>query len=123
MATRSPAAERKTKLEKTKTKAVKQLRAEAVATGLLPHEWLLRVSRGEAVPVRRWAIKYGKDGREVSRTLVEEEAYADLGVRIECAKAAAPFYAPRLATQTVVVRGNNEQVAKALLELSSKLPD
>jgi len=50
-------------------------REKAASTGELPHEFLLRVARGDAV-----------DG-----------AVPTLAQRIDAAKAAAPYYAPRLA--------------------------
>lgn len=76
-------------------------RHEAMASGMLPHEWLLKVSRGEGIPHKSWKIKYGKDGIESGRELVEEDVYADFPTRIDAAKAAAPFYAPKLANQIV----------------------
>lgn len=55
-------------------KASRETRERAAASGLLPHEFLLAVTRGEAV-----------DGYVPS--------FAE---RLEAAKAAAPFYAPKL---------------------------
>ena len=78
-----------------------QAREEAAASGLLPHEWLLKVARGEPIPHKQWKITYDKSGNELSRELVEVEVYADFATRIDAAKAAAPYYAPRLATQQV----------------------
>jgi len=78
-----------------------QAREEAAAAGLLPHEWLLKVARGEPIPHKQWKIIYDKKGNELSRELVEVEVYADFATRIDAAKAAAPYYAPRLATQQV----------------------
>jgi len=54
-------------------------REEAAATGELPHQVLLRVSRGESI-----------DGHKPS--------FAE---RMDAAKAAAPYYAPKLAATTV----------------------
>jgi hypothetical protein len=78
-----------------------QARKEAAAAGLLPHEWLLKVARGEPIPHKQWKIIYDRNGNELSRELVEVEVYADFATRIDAAKAAAPYYAPRLATQQV----------------------
>lgn len=103
-------------------------KAQAVAiklakeSGLLPHEWLLKVARGEAVPHKQWKVKYDKSGNEISRELVEVEFYADFATRIDAAKAAAPYYAPRLASQVLNVKGGNEAVAKALADIAEKLP-
>ena len=105
--------------QKITTKA----REEAMATGLLPHEWLLKVARGEAVPHKRWKIIYDKQGNEKGKELVEEDYYADFPTRIDAAKAAAPFYAPKLAVQTVSIgTGSTDIVAQTLKEIAEKLP-
>jgi len=82
-------------------KITAQAREEAKATGLLPHEWLLMVARGEPIEQKRWDIKYDKKGNVVSKELVTDIVYPDLPMRQDSAKAAAPFYAPKLASQTV----------------------
>ena len=97
-------------------------REAARETGLLPHEWLLKVSRGEPIEQKRWNIIRDDAGQEISRELVTEIVYADFGTRMDAAKAAAPFYAPRLATQTVSVQGGNEAVAEALKMMAERLP-
>ena len=97
-------------------------RESATETGLLPHEWLLKVSRGEAIEQKRWVTKYDKNGKEVSRELVTEQVYADFPTRIDASKAAAPFYAPKLAVQTVSVVGNSDAVAATLKDIAEKLP-
>ena len=60
-------------------------REAAREKGLLPHEFLLAVTRGE--PIR------DKDGTETKPTMAQ---------RMEAAKAAAPYYAPRMATVEVI---------------------
>lgn len=115
----------------TQQKVTTQARLEAAQAGLLPHEWLLKVARGEPVPHTKWKITYhAKTGEELKRELVHEEYYADFGVRIDAAKAAAPFYAPRLATQTVTVHGNlgltkltDEELKDELLTLIKEMPE
>jgi len=97
-------------------------REAAMETGLLPHEWLLMVSRGEGIKHKRWVVKYDAKGNEKSRELVEEEVYADFPTRIDAAKAASPYYAPRLAVQTVSVSGNSDAVAETLKSIAEKLP-
>lgn len=70
--------------------------------GELPHEFLLRVARGQK-------IQHGEDpitGEPLFFQPSREE-------RIDCAKAAAPYFAPRLSA-TEVIRGIDDQ---ALLEL------
>lgn len=98
-------------------------RAEAAESGLLPHEWLLKVSRGEPVEQKRWKIIYDKQGNEKSRELITEEVYADFPTRLDAAKAAAPFYAPRLAVQQVKVGSDTgNAVAETLKSIAEQLP-
>tara|TARA_R110000868_G_scaffold71284_1_gene208962 strand:- start:582 stop:962 length:381 start_codon:yes stop_codon:yes gene_type:complete len=97
----------------------------AQETGLLPHEWLLAVSRGEGIVHKRWVVKHDTKGKEVSRDLVEEVIYADFPTRIDASKAAAPFYAPKLAAQTVTTPGNpsgSNATADALKAIAAVLP-
>lgn len=77
-------------------------RQAAMATGLLPHEWLLKVARGEMVQQQI-------PTRDVETGVVTyelREVYPDLETRLDAAKAAAPFYAPKLATQNVNMKGS-----------------
>ncbi|CAB4172119.1 hypothetical protein UFOVP931_46 [uncultured Caudovirales phage] len=104
------------------SKVTAKAKQAAMETGLLPHEWLLQVSRGEGIKHKRWVVKYDKNGKEVSRDLVEEEIYADFPTRIDAAKAASPFYAPKLAVQTVSVTGNSDAVSETLKAIAEKLP-
>ena len=104
------------------SKVTSKAKQAAMETGLLPHEWLLQVSRGEGIRHKRWVVKYDKQGKEVSRDLVEEEVYADFPTRIDAAKAASPFYAPKLAVQTVSVTGNSDAVSETLKAIAGKLP-
>lgn len=104
------------------SKVTAKAKQAAMETGLLPHEWLLLVSRGEGIKHKRWVVKYDDKGNEKSRDLVEEEVYADFPTRIDAAKAASPFYAPKLAVQTVSVSGNSNAVAETLKSIAEKLP-
>lgn len=100
-----------------------EARKAAAETGLLPHEWLLKVSRGEPIEQKRWVVVYDKNGKEKSRELVTDEVYADFPTRIDAAKAAAPFYAPKLAVQQVNVKGGDSSlVAETMKEIAEKLP-
>lgn len=59
-----------------------EARERAAKTGELPHEFLLRVARGEEI-----------DGNKPT--------FAD---RLDAAKAAAPYYAPKLSSSNVTLR-------------------
>lgn len=67
-------------------KMSKKAREEAAKTGELPHEYLLRISRGEEI-----------DGYKPTFT-----------ERMDAAKAAAPYFAPRLSTTDVNARVRRE---------------
>lgn len=58
--------------------------------GELPHEFLWRISRGE--PIEGWYFDQKK--KKHCRTTL----HPTLDQRIDCAKAAAPYFAPRLST-------------------------
>lgn len=104
-------------------KVTAKAREAAMETGLLPHEWLLKVSRGEGIEHKRWKIIYDKNGNEKSRELITEEVYADFPTRLDAAKAAAPFYAPRLAVQQVKVGPDTgNAVAETLKLIAEQLP-
>ena len=63
-------------------------REAAVATGELPHEFLLRVSRGG--PITDVVAREG-----IYEAVERTPTFAE---RVDAAKAAAPFYAPKLAS-------------------------
>jgi hypothetical protein len=65
----------------------------AQATGILPHEWLLNVMRG----AQKIKDVYAKDG-----AIVEIERLPSFEEQLDAAKAAAPFYAPKLAAKAVI---------------------
>jgi len=104
------------------SKVTAKAREAAMETGLLPHEWLLKVSRGEPIEQKRWKIIYDKQGNEKGRELITEEVYADFPTRIDAAKAASPYYAPRLAVQNVSITGNTDAVSETLKSIAEKLP-
>jgi hypothetical protein len=89
---------------------------------MLPHEWLLSVARGDPIEQKRWKVKFDKQGNELSRELITEMIQPDFALRTDAAKAAAPYYAPRLAVQTIGVTPNSDAVAEALKDLAKKLP-
>jgi hypothetical protein len=97
------------------------------ADKLLPHELLLKIAHGECFRIRRLVIVYFKSGaqkgQEKERKWIEEDYYPSFTEQVDAAKAAAPYYAPRLATQVIKT---DEQTADALTavmkELSKKLP-
>ena len=102
--------------------------ADDVQDGDLPHQILLRAARGEPFiriveSVEHSTRSYSSDSDESTTTVVEELYYPTYAERIDAAKAAAPYYAPRLATQIISSGDNNaENVIEAMKLLAAKLP-
>jgi len=102
----------------------------ASMSGKLPHEILLDIARGEPIVHKVWVSKRDKkgnvirdeDGHEIQE-LVERIHYADFAMRVDAAKAAAPFYAPRLAAQQVNL-GNLDpkDIVTTMAKLAERLP-
>ena len=99
-------------------------REEAKAMGLLPHEWLLKVMRGEPIEQRYYLDILDKKGNRLGRELIIEEIYPDLPMRHDAAKAAAPYYAPKLASHSVDMAGSlalqkmsDEEIDSAIADL------
>ena len=69
-------------------------------TELLPHQFLLKIARGEPIPQIFTSIVTRPDGVQ---EIVHEEGivYPDIDFRADAAKACAPYYAPRLSAVQV----------------------
>lgn len=105
-------------------RASRDYRVAAKESGLLPHEWLLKVARGEGIEHTFYKIEYDKNGIEKSRKIVTELYFADMSTRMDAAKAAAPYYAPKLALQQIQVNNPTDPaaIANTFKELAAKLP-
>lgn len=79
----------------------KVAKAAAAEAGLLPHEWLLLIARGEPIPHKQWRLLYDAEGNEIGRELVQIDYYADFPTRVDAAKSAAPYYAAKKTQQIV----------------------
>ena len=106
----------------------RQARAEAAKQGLLPHEWLLKVMRGEAIEQRIWVDVLDKKQMVVGRELKTIQYYPPFAERLDAAKSAAPFYAPKLSVRQIDLRGvlgltqmSDEELDKALVEMAKQL--
>lgn len=109
-------------------KAQEAAKSKAIKDGyLLPHEILLKAANGECFKQKKLHIIYHargpKKGQEKERKWVEEDYWPTVNEQMDAAKAAAPYFAPKLAAQTI---GTDENTADALTEvmkqLASKLP-
>lgn len=104
-----------------------QAKEQSAYTGELPHEWLARVARGDTIRQKRLVIVYynsgPKKGEEKERVYIEEDYQPSFSERSEAARAAAPFFAPRLATQTVKTDDKTtEALTQAFHALAGRLP-
>jgi len=94
---------------------------------LLPHEILLKAANGECFQQRRLHIIYHgrgpNKGKEKERRWVEEDYWPSVSEQIDAAKAAAPYFVPRLAAQTIGTDGNTaDALTEVMKQLASKLP-
>ena len=105
----------------SRQKLTTQARADAMAMGLLPHEWLLKITRGEAIEQRSYIVKRDRNGKIKSKELVIEDVYPNLEQRIDCAKAAASYYAPKLSTQQVTASLGLSANPDEVQEVASKI--
>lgn len=100
------------------SRMAKEAREQARLTGMLPHEILLSMARGE--PQER-AVIDPATGKQTGRTW----QVPDLEQSKDAAKAAAPYYAPKISTVEVITNVSDEQldefIARAAAEAGISL--
>ncbi len=101
------------RLPGSKNKLTVAARQLAESSGSLPHEVLLLICRGEVK--LRDVVKQGDQ-------FVEIERWPTVDERIRAAAAAAPFYAPKFAAQTLVVQSSAKSVIDELMEAVTASP-
>lgn len=86
-------------------------REAARLTGELPHEFLLRVTRGEIIaqPVR---MESGE-----TKTVYQ---IPDLPMRIDAAKSAAPYFAPKLSAVQFLSQSTDDELDQLIAGLASE---
>lgn len=89
------------------------VRAKAVRTGKLPHEILLDIARGEPIDHHVWDHE--------KKAYVKRSIYPPWEDRVDAAKAAAPFYAPRLAASVVKTPGSQDPSGMSDKQLNDEL--
>lgn len=93
------------------SKIAKAARINALATGELPHEFLLRVSRGEVITRR----VIGEDGKV---TEIREDY--DFPMRMDAAKSAAPYFAPKISTVEVIHGVPDDELDNIIAQLAAQ---
>lgn len=76
------------------SKIAEEAREKAKSTGQLPHEFLLSIARGEAI--------FREEIDPASGRVVKVQEQYDFDARKDAAKAAAPYYAPKISTVEVI---------------------
>lgn len=84
------------------SRLAREAREKAQATGLLPHEILLSIARGE---VQDELVVDPVEGRMVRRYFTPE-----FDKRVDAAKAAAPYYAPKISTVEVIAGVSDDEL-------------
>ena len=86
----------------TESKLLKKLAlVGAKDEGMQPHEFLKHIMNGHPVKQKSLVTTYNAAGVEQDKVLIEEDIYPSLEVRLEAAKCAAPYYAPKLSAQAI----------------------
>lgn len=93
------------------SKIAAQARERAQETGQLPHEILLDMARGEP----QLQIEVDAQGRRT-----EKWVSIDLDARRDAAKAAAPYYAPKISTVEVIGGVADEQLDEFIARLAAE---
>jgi len=99
------------------------VKLRAYESGALPHEILLSIARGEAMQIMRKVTSTDVKGQEFEEW-VEDIYFPSVSERIDAAKSAAPYYTPKLASQTV--RNESEglqRIASVFNDIAGNLPD
>ena len=93
-------------------KVTREAREEAQRTGLLPHEILLSMARGEP----QAEFVYNELTQEVTKRLVT----LDIDQRKDAAKAAAPYYAPKISTVEVITGVPDAELDAIIAQLAAE---
>ena len=90
--------------------------SELIATqdfGELPHEFLLRICRGELI--EHGTVIDPNTGEEVPAYV--QPSFSE---RIDCAKYAAPFFAAKLSSVEILKGSNNDELDAVIAELATQ---
>ena len=94
------------------SKIAKAAREKAIATGELPHEFLLRIVRGEAI--------YRDHVHPRTKLVTKIAEIYGFTERIDAAKAAAPYYAPKISTVEVIHGVSDDELDAIIARAASE---
>jgi hypothetical protein len=98
--------------EGSANKMAREAREQAKLTGKLPHEIMLDIARGEPQYEKRVDPETG----EVTQRLVN----VPLDMRLDAAKAAAPYYAPKISTVEVLAGASEHELDRLIAVLAAE---
>lgn len=93
-------------------KMSQEAREQAKLTGLLPHEILLSMARGEPQVVIDVDVDSGRVTKRYEAVSLEK--------RLDSAKAAAPYYAPKISTVEVISGVGDHDLDQLIAQLASE---
>lgn len=91
--------------EGSMNKLAREAREIAARSGKLPHEILLDIARGNVIEQKF----YADDGQPITRRLIP-----DLEQIKDAAKAAAPYFAPKISTVEVIQGVNDDELDRII---------
>lgn len=94
--------------------------AEAKLAGILPHEWLLKVMRGDAILQRYTVEVRDKRNKVIGHEVKEQEVYPDLQMRHDAAKAAAPYFAPKISSIEILTGVSENELDRIIARLATE---
>lgn len=104
------------------TRLAREAIDKAQGAGMLPHEFLLAISQGRVVTRRIPHPDPDKAADGITVEIAEEYGFPE---RMDAAKAAAPYYAPKISTVEVIHGVSDEQldefIARAAAEAGVSL--
>lgn len=100
----------------TSSRWAEESRKQARESGELPHEFLLRVARGEPIDI----VELNEEGLRIAKIY-----YPTFSDRVECANACANYFAPKLTAQQTesmdpVSEMTDEELNRKLAEFNAK---
>lgn len=93
------------------SKIATEARQKAILSGELPHEFLLRVARGEAI----FREHIDEDG-----VIKKVQEVYDFEARKDAAKSAAPYFAPKISTVEVIHGVTDDELDNIIAKLAAE---
>lgn len=94
------------------SRMAKEARERAQATGQLPHEIMLDIARGNP--------QHEKHVNPETGEIVVRVVSVPIDMRLDAAKAAAPYYAPKISTVEVIAGVTNDDLDSLIAQLAAE---